>query len=252
MLQGKTIIVTGAGSGIGRKAAETFASAGANVIAADFNAATAAETAAAIRCTDGQAVAWQCNVAVEEEVAAMVAFAVERFGRLDGALNNAGIEMRNKPVHELTDEDWRSVIDVDLTGVFYCIKHEFLAMKDRGGGSIVNTASASGVRGQGNASDYVAAKHGVVGLTKAAAVDGGLLGIRVNAICPGLIMTPMAQDRLMNDPTFSQALEGLRQRHIIGRFGETGEVANAAMWLLSDLSSFTTGTAMLVDGGYAI
>jgi NAD(P)-dependent dehydrogenase (short-subunit alcohol dehydrogenase family) len=252
MLQGKTIIVTGAGSGIGRKAAETFAAAGANVIAADFNAATAAETAATILRAGGQAVARQCNVAVEEEVSAMVAFAVERFGRLDGALNNAGIEMRNKPVHELTDEDWRSVIDVDLTGVFYCIKHEFLAMKDRGGGSIVNTASASGVRAQANASDYVAAKHGVVGLTKAAAVDGGPLGIRVNAICPGLIMTPMAQDRLMNDPTFSQALDGLRQRHIIGRFGETGEVANAAMWLLSDLSSFTTGTAMLVDGGYAI
>jgi NAD(P)-dependent dehydrogenase (short-subunit alcohol dehydrogenase family) len=252
MLQGKTIIVTGAGSGIGRKAAETFAAGGANVIAADFNEATAAETAAVIRRAGGEAVARHCNVAVEDDVAATVAFAVAQYGRLDGALNNAGIEMRNKPVHELTDQDWRAVIDVDLTGVFYCIKHEFLAMKDRGGGSIVNTASASGVRGQPNASDYVAAKHGVVGLTKAAAADGGSLGIRVNAICPGLIMTPMAQDRLMSDPVFSQALEGLRQRHIIGRFGETEEVANAAMWLLSDLSSFTTGTAMLVDGGYAI
>jgi len=252
MLQGKTIIVTGAGSGIGRKAAETFAAAGANVIAADFNEATAAETAAAIRANGGEAQARRCNVAVEDEVAAMVAFAVAQYGRLDGALNNAGIEMRNKPVHELTAQDWQAVIDVDLTGVFYCIKHEILAMKGQGGGSIVNTASASGVRAQPNASDYVAAKHGVVGLTKAAAADGGPLGIRVNAICPGLIMTPMAQDRLMSDPVFSQALEGLRQRHIIGRFGETGEVANAAMWLLSDQSSFTTGTAMLVDGGYAI
>ncbi len=252
MLQGKTIIVTGAGSGIGRKAAETFAAAGANVIAADFNEATAAETVASIRRTGGEAVARRCNIAVEDEVAAMVGFAVAQYGRLDGALNNAGIEMRNKPVYELTAQDWQAVIEVDLTGVFYCIKHEFLAMKGQGGGSIVNTASASGVRAQPNASDYVAAKHGVVGLTKAAAADGGPLGIRVNAICPGLIMTPMAQDRLMSDPVFSQALEGLRQRHIIGRFGETDEVANAAMWLLSDQSSFTTGTAMLVDGGYAI
>jgi NAD(P)-dependent dehydrogenase (short-subunit alcohol dehydrogenase family) len=182
----------------------------------------------------------------------MVAFAVSTYGRLDGAFNNAGIEMRNKPVHELTGDDFRSVIDVDLTGVFYCIKHEFLAMKQTGGGSIANTASSSGLRGQANSADYVAAKHGVVGLTKAAAADGGPLGIRVNAVCPGLIMTPMAKDRLMNDPVFSQALDGLRQRHLIGRFGETSEVANLAMWLLSDQSSFVTGAPMLVDGGYAV
>jgi NAD(P)-dependent dehydrogenase (short-subunit alcohol dehydrogenase family) len=144
------------------------------------------------------------------------------------------------------------VIDVDLTGVFFCIKHEFLAMKGQGRGSIVNAASTSGLRGHVNSSEYVAAKHGVVGLSKAAAIDGGSLGIRVNAVCPGLILTPMVQDRLMSDPVFSQALEDLRKRHIIGRFGETDEVANAVMWLLSDLSSFTTGTAMIVDGGYAI
>jgi NAD(P)-dependent dehydrogenase (short-subunit alcohol dehydrogenase family) len=221
-------------------------------VVADLNEGAAAETVALIRKTGGEAQVRRCNVAVESDVEALVAFAVDHYGRLDGAFNNAGIEMRNKPVHELTAEDWRAVIDVDLTGVFFCIKHEFRAMMKTGGGSIVNTATASGVRAQANASDYVAAKHGVVGLTKAASADGGPLGIRVNAVCPGLIMTPMAQDRLMNDPVFSSALEGLRQRHIIGRFGQTGEIANAVMWLLSDQSSFSTGTAMLVDGGYAI
>jgi NAD(P)-dependent dehydrogenase (short-subunit alcohol dehydrogenase family) len=252
MLEGKTIIVTGAGSGIGRTSSQVFAKDGAKIVVADMDETGGNETVASIVAAGGEAAYFQCNVADEDSVAALVAFTVDRYGKLDGALNNAGIEMRNKPVHELTGEDFRKVIDVDLTGVFYCIKHEFLAMKDSGGGSIVNTASASGVRAQANAADYVAAKHGVVGLTKAAAVDGGPLGIRVNAVCPGLIMTPMAKDRLMNDPVFSQALEGLRQRHIIGRFGETGEVANMVMWLLSDLSSFVTGVPMLVDGGYAI
>lgn len=252
MLKNKTIIVTGAGSGIGRTAAETFARAGANIVVVDLNKQAVRETVAAIRVAGGQAEAAICNVAVEAEVAAMVAFAVNHYGRLDGAFNNAGIEMHNKPVHELTAAEWNSVIAVDLTGVFYCIKHEILAMKPNGAGSIVNTASASGVRAQANSCEYIAAKHGVVGLTKAAAADAGALGIRVNAVCPGLIMTPMAKDRLMSDPVFSQALDGLRQRHIIGRFGETSEVAEAAMWLLSDRASFSTGTAMLVDGGYAI
>lgn len=252
MLDGKIIIVTGGGSGIGRTSSEVFARNGANVIIADMDENGGNETVETICAAGGEARFRRCNVADEADVAAMVAFAVESYGRLDGAFNNAGIEMRNKSVHELTGEDFRKVIDVDLNGVFYCIKHEFLAMKKTGGGSIVNTASAAGLRGQGNAADYVAAKHGVVGLTKAAAVDGGPLGIRVNAVCPGLIMTPMARDRLMNDPVFSQALEGLRQRHVIGRFGETTEVANTAMWLLSDLSSFVTGTPTLVDGGYAI
>ena len=252
MLKEKSILITGAASGIGRKCAEVFAANGAKVLLADLSDGPGEEAAAAIRANGGIAAFHRCNVVDEASVAATVARAVELFGRLDGAMNNAGIEMRNKPIHELTAEDIAAVLGVDLVGVFYCIKHEFLAMKDAGGGAIVNTASAAGVRGQINASDYVAAKHGVVGLTKAAACDGGPLGIRVNAVCPGLIMTPMAQDRLMNDPVFSQALDGLRQRHVIGRFGEMEEVANTAMFLLSDLASFVTGTPMLVDGGYSI
>ena len=137
-------------------------------------------------------------------------------------------------------------------GVFYCIKHEVLAMKASGGGSIVNTASSSGIRATMCSSDYTAAKHGVIGLTKASAIDAAPFGIRINAICPGLTLTEMTRDRLMNDPTFSVALEGIRQRHIIGRFGEPQEIANAMTWLLSDLSSFQTGSSMLVDGGFSI
>ncbi|MCK9284304.1 MAG: SDR family oxidoreductase [Rhodocyclaceae bacterium] len=252
MLKDKVIIITGAGSGIGRTAAETFAKSGARVIAADLNEAAADATVELIRNSGGEAEARRCNVTDEDDVAAMVAFAVKRFGHINGAVNNAGIEMSNKPVHEMTGKEWRNVIDVDLTGVFYCVKHEVLAMKATGGGSIVNTASSSGIRATMCSSDYTAAKHGVIGLTKAAAIDAAPFGIRVNAICPGLTLTEMTRDRLMNDPTFSVALEGIRQRHIIGRFGETTEIANAMMWLLSDYSSFSTGSSMLVDGGFSI
>ncbi|AOR78847.1 SDR family oxidoreductase [Novosphingobium resinovorum] len=252
MLNGKAILITGAASGIGRRCAEVFAANGARVLVTDLSAEAGAEVVEGIRNAGGEAAFQPCNVTDEASVAAAVDKAVSLYGRLDGAMNNAGIEMRNKPVHELTAEDIAAVLGVDLVGVFYCLKHQFRVMKDSGGGAIVNTASSSGIRGQINASDYVAAKHGVVGLTKAVACDGGPLGIRVNALCPGLIMTPMAKDRLMQDPVFSEALEGLRQRHVIGRFGEMDEIANAAMFLLSDMSSFMTGSPMIVDGGYAI
>lgn len=252
MLKNKAILITGAASGIGRKCAEVFAGHGARVLVTDMSVEAGEEVVAGIRAQGGEASFQRCDVTDEASVAAAVDTAVERYGRLDGAMNNAGIEMRNKPIHELTAQDIAAVIGVDLVGVFYCLKHQFRVMKDSGGGAIVNTASSSGLRGQVNASDYVAAKHGVVGLTKAVACDGGPLGIRVNALCPGLIMTPMAKDRLMQDPVFSQALDGLRQRHVIGRFGEMEEIANAATFLLSDMSSFMTGSPMIVDGGYSI
>lgn len=252
MLKDRVIIITGAGSGIGLTTAHTIAGVGARVVVADIDLASAQAVVDDIRASGGDAAAVAVDVADEASVAAMVKFAVDTYGRLDGAHNNAGIEMANKPLHELTAAEWQRVIDVDLTGVFYCMKHEILAMKDTGGGSIVNTSSGAGLRGQVNAADYVAAKHGVQGLTKAAATEGGAFGIRVNSVNPGLIMTPMAKDRLMNDPIFSQALDYIRSRHHIGRFGETVEVANAVIWLLSDQSSFVTGSPLLVDGGYAI
>jgi len=252
LLKDRVIIITGAGSGIGLTTAHTIAGVGVRVVVADIDLASAQAVVDDIRASGGDAAAVAVDVADEASVAAMVKFAVDTYGRLDGAHNNAGIEMANKPLHELTAAEWQRVIDVDLTGVFYCMKHEILAMKDTGGGSIVNTSSGAGLRGQVNAADYVAAKHGVQGLTKAAATEGGAFGIRVNSVNPGLIMTPMAKDRLMNDPIFSQALDYIRSRHHIGRFGETVEVANAVMWLLSDQSSFVTGSPLLVDGGYAI
>jgi NAD(P)-dependent dehydrogenase (short-subunit alcohol dehydrogenase family) len=252
MVKDKVIIVTGAGSGIGLTTAHTLAAAGAKVVLADINLGTVEAAVEDIRGSGGEAAATAVDVGDEASVAAMVRFAVDTFGRLDGAHNNAGIEMANKPLHELSAEEWGRVIHIDLNAVFYCLKHEFLAMKDSGGGSIVNTASSSGVRATMNSAEYTSAKHGVVGLTKCAAIDGAPLGIRVNAVCPGLIMTPMARDRLMNDPAFSVALEGIRQRHVIGRFGETQEIANAVMWMLSDASSFMTGAPMLVDGGFSI
>lgn len=252
MVKDKVIIVTGAASGIGLTTAHTLADGGAKVVVADINLSAAQTVVDDIRSTGGEAIATAVDVGDEASVAAMVRVAVDSFGRLDGAHNNAGIEMANKPLHELSAEEWGRVVHIDLTGVFYCLKHEFLAMKESGGGSIVNTASSSGVRATMNSSEYTSAKHGVVGLTKCAAIDGAPLGIRVNAVCPGLIMTPMARDRLMNDPAFSVALEGIRQRHVIGRFGETQEIANAVAFLLSDQSSFMTGAPMLVDGGFSI
>ncbi|MBB4631632.1 SDR family NAD(P)-dependent oxidoreductase [Sphingosinicella soli] len=252
MVKDKVLIVTGAGSGIGLTTAHVLAGAGAKVVVADINIGAAQGVANEIRDAGGEAAAVMVDVADEASVAAMVAFAVDTYGRLDGAHNNAGIEMASKPLHELTADEWGRVVHIDLTGVFYCLKHQFLAMKDSGGGAIVNTASSSGIRATMNSAEYTSAKHGVVGLTKCAAIDGAPLGIRVNAICPGLIMTPMAKDRLMNDPGFSVALEGIRQRHVIGRFGEPKEIADAVMWLLSDQSTFMTGAPMLVDGGFAI
>jgi NAD(P)-dependent dehydrogenase (short-subunit alcohol dehydrogenase family) len=250
-LEGKVILVTGAGSGIGRVCAIAFAAAGAKVIVSDYAEEAGLETLTAIEKNGGQGIFVRANVADETEVEAMISKAVDTYGKLDGALNNAGIGMKNKPIHELTARDWQEVIDVDLTGVFYCLKHEVRVMKDRGGGSIVNTASAAGLRGQINSADYVAAKHGVVGLTKAAAIDCGAMGIRVNALCPGLIMTPLAKE-LMADEVFSKAMDTLRDKHIIGRFGEPEEIADAAIWLLSDHSRFVTGTPLTIDGGYSI
>ncbi|MET0545889.1 MAG: glucose 1-dehydrogenase [Caulobacterales bacterium] len=252
MLNGKTIVVTGAGSGIGRTTSEVLAKAGAAVVVADIDEVGGAATATGIKAAGGEAVFRRCDVANEDDVEALIGFAVERYGKLDGGFNNAGIELYNKPVHELSGAEFRRVIDVDLVGVFYCVKHEFRAMMKTGGGSIVNTASSVSDRPLPVSTDYTSAKAGVVGLTKAAALDGGPLGIRVNAVCPGLILTPMTKDRLMNDPVFSQAVQGIRARHHIGRFGETIDIANAVSWLLSDLSSFVTGSEMMVDGGYSI
>ena len=246
-LTGRTILITGAASGIGAATATRLAALGANVVMADRNQAVE-NVAAAMRSSGGSALAIVADVADERSVEAMIAKATEVFGRLDGAFNNAGVEQCGIPLAELSLDQWSHAIRVDLTGVFLCVKHEIQAMLKTGGGAIVNTASALGMTAIPNAAEYVAAKHGVIGLTRSAAVEYGRAKIRVNAVLPGVVNTPMI-GRLDQDPA-SAFVAQLRQAHPIGRLGEPGEIADAAIWLLSDAASFVTGAAISVDGGY--
>ncbi|MFN3817687.1 SDR family NAD(P)-dependent oxidoreductase [Blastomonas sp.] len=249
MLDGKVVIVTGAGSGIGRAAALLFAKEGAKVCLLDRDGDANMQTAELIAKTGAEAHCWTVNVADEAAVSGSIAVIVETCGRLDGAFNNAGIEMANKLVHELELADWERMMDVNLTGVFLCMKHQTKAMAPNGG-AIVNMSSGDGIIGAPYASDYVAAKHGVVGLTRAAACEARYTGVRVNALLPGLILTPMVEDRLFGNPAFEAQVAPMVERHSIGRFGRPEEVAEAACWLLSDRASFVNGAMLTVDGGY--
>ena len=248
-LEGKTIVVTGAGSGIGRASAIVFGNAGANVIVSDIATEGALETVKAICDNGGAAVQVHADMTVEDDVQSLMIAAVEHYGRIDGAFNNAGVAQVGKPLHELSSEEWELALRVDLTSVFWCIKYQVLAMLDTGGGAIVNTASSLGQVAIQNASEYIAAKHGVIGLTRAAAADYGACGIRVNAVLPGIVNTPLIQ-QLAGDPQFSASLGKLKERHPIGRFGEPVEIGEATCWLLSDAASFVNGAAIAVDGGY--
>ena len=248
-LEGKTIIVTGAGRGIGRESALIFAQAGANVVVSDIAADHARATVDTIHSLGGIASFEVADLAVETDVQALVRAAVKTYGRVDGAFNNAGIGQAGKLLHELSTEDWQRAILVDLTSVFWCIKYQVMAMMSSGGGAIVNTASSLGQVAIPNASEYVAAKHGVIGLTRAAAADYGSKGVRVNSVLPGIINTPLVQE-LADNPQFATFLEKLKDRHPIGRFGKPGEIGEAARWLLSDAASFVNGASIAVDGGY--
>jgi NAD(P)-dependent dehydrogenase (short-subunit alcohol dehydrogenase family) len=249
ILQGKTLIVTGAGGGIGRAASMVFATAGANVVVSDIVEGTGQATVDAVQRGGGTALFVKADLASEADVRALVERAVSAYGRLDGAFNNAGLEQCAIPLHELTTEQWERALRVDLTSVFWCLKYQVLAMLATGGGAIVNTASSLGQVAIQNASEYITAKHGVVGLTRAAAAEYGSRGIRVNAILPGIIRTPMIA-RLTEDARFSAFFDKLKDRHPIGRFGEPSEIGEAVKWLLSDAASFMNGAAMACDGGY--
>ena len=249
ILSGKSIIVTGAGGGIGRATCSVLAAAGARLVVSDVAQQAGEETARIVTSEGGEAVFVAADLASEEAIVGLVAKTVETYGRLDGAFNNAGVEQRNKPLADLTLAEWQRAIDIDLTAVFLCIKHQVKAMLGKGGGSIVNTASSLGQVGLAGASEYCAAKHGVIGLTRAAGADYGPHGIRVNAVLPGITRTPMIA-RLSEDPQLSAVFDRLRSRHSMGRFGEPSEIGESVKWLLSDDASFMNGAAVACDGGY--
>lgn len=248
-LKGKTIIVTGGGSGIGRAACLHFAADGANVVVADRDAAAGDETQRMIADNGGTGLFIGTDVTIEGDVAALVEHSVARFGTLHGAFNNAGVAQTHKALHEIETAEWSKVIAVDLTGVFWCMKYEIRAMLATGGGSIVNTSSGLGVVGMPFASDYAAAKHGVIGLTKAAASDYATAGIRVNAVLPGVTRTPIV-DAAMRDPTFAENFEALMSRIPMRGMATSIDIAEGARWLLSDAAKFITGVSLPIDGGY--
>ncbi|EMA04674.1 SDR family oxidoreductase [Haloferax denitrificans] len=240
-------VVTGAGSGIGRATAEAFAAEGARVVVSDVNVEGGEETVARIEEAGGTATFVETDVTDDDAVAAMVETAVSEYGRLDFACNNAGIGGAQKPTADLSADEWQGVIDVNLNGVWRSMRHEIPAMLDGDGGVIVNMASILGKVGFANAGHYVAAKHGVLGLTKTAAIEYAEQGVRVNAVCPGFVDTPLLGEGGLDDP---EARKGIESLHPMNRLGDVDEIASAVVWLCSDGASFTTGEALTVDGGY--
>ncbi len=247
-LEGRVALVTGGGSGIGRASAMAFAREGARVVVSDVNLEGGEETVHLIEEQGGESTFVPSDVSDGEQVARLVAATLDRYGRLDCAHNNGGIEGPLASVVDLAEDDWNRVIDINLKGVWWCLKHEILAMLATGGGAIVNTASVSGMKGfPPLLPAYVASKYGVVGLTAVTARDYASRGIRVNAVCPGAIDTPML-DRIGEG---AQRLGvAMVAENPSGRLGTPEEVAAAVVWLCSDAASFITGQTLTIDGGF--
>ncbi len=246
-LRGKVAIVTGGTSGIGRDAAVLFAKAGAKAVVAGRREAEGKETIDLIRAAGGDGLFVKTDVSRAADVRALVQKTVEKFGRLDVAFNNAGIEGSWSPIAEQSEEEWDSTIDINLKGVWLCLKYEIRQMlKQGGGGAIVNMASVAGFIGSAGAATYCASKHGVMALTKSAALETARSGIRVNVVCPAVIETPMGE-RLWGAPEAKKFALGL---HPIGRFGRPEEIADAVVWMCSDGASFMTGQSLVLDGGF--
>lgn len=244
LLEGRSVLVTGAAGGIGQAAAVLFANEGAQVLAADLNADGLKQTA---ELSSGKVQTTTANVSSEEEADGLVQKTIDAFGKIDGAFNNAGIEGDWARTDESTLENFNRVVGVNQTGVYLCMRAEIRAMMKAGKpGAIVNTASIAGLAGAPYMPAYIASKHGVVGLTKAAAMEYARKGIRINAVCPGPIKTRMLDTLTGNHP---RALDAMSDSTAMKRLGEPIEIAEAALWLLSDRAGFVTGVAMPVDGG---
>jgi NAD(P)-dependent dehydrogenase (short-subunit alcohol dehydrogenase family) len=246
---GKVAFVTGGASGIGRATASAFARAGASVAVADISDQGSRETVRMIEQQGGKAIAVGCDVTKSEDVKAALDKVIATFGRLDFAFNNAGIEPKKPtPTADYDEEEWNRIIDIDLRGVFLCMKHEIPLILRQGGGAIVNTSSGAGVIGIKGSPAYTAAKHGVIGLTRAAALDYATKNLRINAVCPGYIETPM-MERFTGGTAEGRAK--VVSEEPIGRMGRPEEIANAVLWLCSD-ATFTVGHALVVDGGQTV
>lgn len=246
---GKVAFVTGAANGIGRATALAFAREGASVAVADISQRDNQETARAIEDLGGRALAVRCDVTQAGDVKAALDKTIEAFGGLDAAFNNAGSEQAITATADLTEEEWDRIVRVDLRSAFLCMKHEIPLMLRQGGGAIVNTSSGAGVTAVRGQAAYCAAKHGLIGLTKVAALDYAQSNIRINAVCPGIIETPMMQ-------RFSGGTPEGRARVIaqepVGRMGKPEEIAAAVVWLCSDAAAFVIGHAMIIDSGQTV
>jgi NAD(P)-dependent dehydrogenase (short-subunit alcohol dehydrogenase family) len=246
---GRVAMVTGAGSGIGRATASAFAREGAKVVVSDISVQGGEETVRLIREAHGEATFVKCDVSSPEDILILINKTVEIYGRLDSAINNAGIEGTPATTVDYPLDIWNKVLAINLTAPWLCMKYEIPQMLKQGKGTIVNMASILGTVGFATASAYVAAKHGLIGATKTAALEYATQGIRINAVCPGFIETPMLLERseIGTNPQMFQYISSL---HPIGHMGKPEEVAAMVLWLCSDAASFVTGAAMLVDGGY--
>lgn len=244
-LEGKVALATGGSSGIGRASVLLFAREGARVVV-DVNVSGGEETARMVEEAGGKAIFVKTDVSKALDVEALIGKAVDTYGRLDCAFNNAGTAVGGGPIHDSTEENWDYVMSINLKGVWLCMKYEIRQMLKQGGGAIANTSSVMGLVGHIDKPIYAASKHGVVGLTKSVALQYAKNGIRVNAVCPGWIRTPMTEGRL-NDPQVRTRMVAMEPA---GRVGNPEEVAEAVVWLCSDAASFVTGHTMAVDGGF--
>jgi NAD(P)-dependent dehydrogenase (short-subunit alcohol dehydrogenase family) len=243
---GKVAFITGAAGGIGRAAAVAFAAEGARVAILDRTEDALKDTAAAVKNLGAEVLAIGCDVSKPEQVEAAVQRVVERFVRLDVAFNNAGVENKAAPLHEIELEEWDRILDINLRGTFVCMKHELAQMVRQGGGVVVNTSSGAGIRGVAGGASYAASKFAIIGMTKSAALDYATQNIRVNAVLPGNIETAMMDRFTGGDIQKAIDLEP------VGRLGKPEEIAEAVLWMASDLGGFVTGSSIVVDGGWSL